>query len=71
MLDLGAWASEKYVVSDPIFNEEDFQKRTGASLREGKPQTMTNTSTEALTTGTTAQNRASLMRSPRFSASAT
>lgn len=24
LLDLGAWASEKYVVSDPIFNEEDL-----------------------------------------------
>ncbi|HEY2459141.1 MAG TPA: DNA gyrase inhibitor YacG [Candidatus Acidoferrum sp.] len=23
LLDLGAWASEKYVVSDPIFDEED------------------------------------------------
>src|SRR4029077_20200514 len=22
--DLGAWASEKYVVSEPIFNEDDF-----------------------------------------------
>lgn len=22
LLDLGAWASEKYVVSDPIFDEE-------------------------------------------------
>ena len=24
LLDLGAWASEKYVVSDPIFDEEDI-----------------------------------------------
>jgi len=23
LLDLGAWAAEKYVVSDPIFDEED------------------------------------------------
>ena len=23
MLDLGAWAAEKYVVSDPIFDEEE------------------------------------------------
>ena len=23
LLDLGAWASEKYLVSDPIFDEED------------------------------------------------
>jgi endogenous inhibitor of DNA gyrase (YacG/DUF329 family) len=24
LLDLGAWASEKYVVSDPIFDEQDI-----------------------------------------------
>ncbi len=24
MADLGAWASEKYVVSDPIFDEEEI-----------------------------------------------
>jgi len=24
MLDLGAWASEKYVVSEPIFDEEEL-----------------------------------------------
>lgn len=24
MLDLGAWASEKYVVSDPVFDEEEL-----------------------------------------------
>jgi hypothetical protein len=24
LMDLGAWASEKYVVSDPIFDEEDI-----------------------------------------------
>ena len=24
VLDLGAWASEKYVVSDPIFDEEEL-----------------------------------------------
>jgi uncharacterized protein len=26
MLDLGAWASEKYVVSEPVFDEEDLEK---------------------------------------------
>ncbi len=26
LLDLGAWASEKYVVSDPIFDEEELPK---------------------------------------------
>lgn len=25
MMDLGNWASEKYVVSDPIFDEEEFE----------------------------------------------
>jgi uncharacterized protein len=24
MLDLGAWSAEKYVVSDPIFDEEEI-----------------------------------------------
>jgi uncharacterized protein len=24
LMDLGAWASEKYVVSDPLFDEEDI-----------------------------------------------
>jgi len=24
LLDLGAWASEKYIVSDPIFDEEEL-----------------------------------------------
>jgi endogenous inhibitor of DNA gyrase (YacG/DUF329 family) len=33
LLDLGAWASEKYVVSEPIFDEEDL-------LNDG-PQTFT------------------------------
>ena len=26
MLDLGAWASEKYVVSDPIFDEAELDE---------------------------------------------
>jgi uncharacterized protein len=25
VLDLGAWASEKYVVSDPIFDEQELE----------------------------------------------
>jgi len=33
LLDLGAWASEKYVVSDPVFDEEE--------LLNGGPQTFT------------------------------
>ncbi len=26
LMDLGAWASEKYVVSDPIFDEEELRE---------------------------------------------
>ena len=26
LLDLGAWASEKYVVSEPIFDEDEFRE---------------------------------------------
>ncbi len=26
LLDLGNWASEKYVVSDPIFDEDDLKE---------------------------------------------
>ena len=29
MQDLGNWASEKYVVSDPIFDEEEIEKADG------------------------------------------
>lgn len=29
MLDLGAWASEKYIVSDPIFDEEQLVEAEG------------------------------------------
>jgi hypothetical protein len=31
--DLGAWASEKYVVSDPIFDEDELEKLE-AELRQ-------------------------------------
>jgi uncharacterized protein len=34
LLDLGAWSAEKYVVSDPIFDEEERR-----ALREGKRKT--------------------------------
>jgi uncharacterized protein len=30
LLDLGAWASENYVVSDPVFDEEEL---AGADVR--------------------------------------
>jgi len=29
MRDLGNWASEKYVVSDPVFDEEEIEKAAG------------------------------------------
>jgi endogenous inhibitor of DNA gyrase (YacG/DUF329 family) len=34
LLDLGAWASEKYVVSDPIFDEEDIPETDRRIPRE-------------------------------------
>jgi len=39
MLDLGAWASEKYVVSDPIFDEEEIPEADQQALREGQSKT--------------------------------
>ncbi len=36
LLDLGAWSSEKYVVSDPIFNEEEIPETDGRALHERK-----------------------------------
>ncbi len=36
LLDLGAWSSEKYVVSDPIFNEEEIPETDRRTLRERK-----------------------------------
>lgn len=38
MLDLGAWASEKYVVSDPIFNEEELPEAERRALRQTKQE---------------------------------
>lgn len=35
MLDLGAWAAEKYVVSDPIFDEEEIAEADRRFPREG------------------------------------
>ena len=35
LLDLGAWASEKYVVSDPIFDEEEIPEPERRAQREG------------------------------------
>ena len=35
LMDLGAWAAEKYVVSDPIFDEEELPENDRRALREG------------------------------------
>jgi len=35
MLDLGAWAAEKYVVSEPIFDEEEIPEADRRALRQG------------------------------------
>jgi endogenous inhibitor of DNA gyrase (YacG/DUF329 family) len=36
MLDLGAWAAEKYVVSDPIFDEEEIPESDRRASHEGR-----------------------------------
>jgi uncharacterized protein len=36
LLDLGAWAAEKYVVSDPIFDEEEISSRAPHAKTGGK-----------------------------------
>jgi endogenous inhibitor of DNA gyrase (YacG/DUF329 family) len=35
LLDLGAWSAEKYVVSEPIFDEEKILEPDRRALREG------------------------------------
>jgi uncharacterized protein len=39
LLDLGAWASEKYVVSDPIFDEEEISDPEPRPTREDRRKT--------------------------------
>jgi uncharacterized protein len=34
LLDLGAWASEKYVVSEPIFDEEETDEPARGAPRD-------------------------------------
>lgn len=34
-LDLGAWSAERYVVSDPIFDEEELPEADQRALRDG------------------------------------
>ncbi len=36
LMDLGAWAAEKYVVSDPIFDEEEIPEPDRCALPQGK-----------------------------------
>jgi endogenous inhibitor of DNA gyrase (YacG/DUF329 family) len=37
LLDLGAWASEKYVVSEPIFDETEVEELSAESEARNKP----------------------------------
>jgi len=37
LLDLGAWASEKYVVSDPIFDEKELEGFDAENRARRKP----------------------------------
>jgi endogenous inhibitor of DNA gyrase (YacG/DUF329 family) len=37
LLDLGAWASEKYVVSDPVFDEAELEGLERESETPRKP----------------------------------
>jgi endogenous inhibitor of DNA gyrase (YacG/DUF329 family) len=34
MLDLGAWASEKYVVSEPVFDEDELPEEDRRKLQQ-------------------------------------
>jgi hypothetical protein len=36
LLDLGAWASEKYVVSDPVFDEEEIPEAEHTAHQKGQ-----------------------------------
>jgi uncharacterized protein len=36
LLDLGAWAAEKYVVSDPIFDEEEIPEADRREIHKGR-----------------------------------
>jgi len=38
LLDLGAWAAERYVVSEPIFDEEELPEADRRALRERKKE---------------------------------
>jgi uncharacterized protein len=38
LLDLGAWATEKYVVSNPIFDEEQTPEADRSALYQGEQE---------------------------------
>jgi uncharacterized protein len=42
LLDLGAWASEKYVVSDPIFDEAELDGIDSETNARRKPNDIVN-----------------------------
>ena len=37
LLDLGAWASEKYVVSEPVFDEAELDESVADSNEQQEP----------------------------------
>lgn len=39
LLDLGSWAAEKYVVCDPIFDEQEIPEADRRALRDGSRKT--------------------------------
>ena len=42
LLDLGAWASEKYVVSDPVFDEAELEELDRETDARRKPDDIVN-----------------------------
>jgi len=42
LLDLGAWASEKYVVSDPVFDEAELEGTDSGTDSRRKPNDTVN-----------------------------
>jgi len=42
LLDLGAWASEKYVVSDPVFDEAELEELDRETDARRKPDDTVN-----------------------------
>ena len=39
MRDLGSWASEKYVVSEPVFDEDELPEAERRALHQAKQKT--------------------------------